>query len=63
MKRPGRPPLARNDTSVNVHFRLPGKTYDLTQKHADQAGLSLSEYLRSVINRVARGVESRKPWR
>jgi hypothetical protein len=55
MKPRGRPPLARDDSSVNVHFRLPAKQYDRTQKQADQARLSLSQYLRRVITRAGRG--------
>lgn len=60
MKRRGRPPIAREDASVNVHFRLPAKAYDLTQKQAEAARLSLGEFLRHVVTRA---VESRKRWR
>ena len=53
MKR-GRKPLAADDPSVNVHFRLPTKLYDVTQKHADQARLSLADYLRRLVTRAGR---------
>jgi hypothetical protein len=54
MKPRGRPPLARDDASVNVHFRLPGKQYDQTQKQAAAARLSLGDWLRRVVTRAAR---------
>ena len=43
MKARGRPRLAADDASVNVHFRLPSKQYDLSQKQADQARLPIAE--------------------
>lgn len=52
--RGGRPRLAADDPSVNVHFRLPAKQYDLSQKQAAEARLSLSQWLRQVITRAAR---------
>lgn len=54
MKRRGRPPIAPDDPSVNVQFRLPTKAYDLTQRRADLAQMSLSEWLRRVVTRAAR---------
>jgi hypothetical protein len=54
MKPRGRPPLAADDVSVNVQFRLPAKQYDLTQKQAAEARLSLSEWLRRVVERAGR---------
>ena len=53
MKR-GRPRIAADDPSVNVQFRLPSKQYDLTQKQATQARLSLSDWLRQVVERACR---------
>jgi len=53
MKR-GRPPLARGDASVSVHFRLPAKQYDLTQARANQARLPLSDWLRQVVTGARR---------
>jgi hypothetical protein len=61
MKPRGRPRLAANDPSVNVHFRLPAKQYDLTQQQADQARLPLGEWLRRVVERACKG--SGKPDR
>ena len=52
MKPRGRPRLA--DASVSVHFRLPAKQYDLTQKQADLARLPLSDWLRQVVERACR---------
>ena len=54
MKPRGRPRLAADDESVNVHFRLPAKQYDLTQKQATDARLSLSDWLRKVVERASR---------
>jgi hypothetical protein len=48
----GRPRLAANDESVNVHFRLPAKQYDLTQKQAEQDRLPLADWLRKVVERA-----------
>jgi hypothetical protein len=50
----GRPRLAPDDDSVSVHFRLPSKQYDLTQKRADQARVPLSDWLRQVVARACR---------
>jgi hypothetical protein len=52
MKRGGRPPLARGDVSVSVHFRLPAKQYDLSQQQARDARLPLSEWFRHVVTRA-----------
>jgi len=49
MKPRGRPRLAANDPSVNVHFRLPAKQYDQTAKQASDAKLSLAEWLRRLV--------------
>jgi predicted HicB family RNase H-like nuclease len=54
MKRPGRPPLARDDASVAMSFRMPAKQYDLAQKQATEARMSLSEWLRRVVTRTVR---------
>ena len=51
--RPGRPRLAPDDPSVNVHFRIPSKVYDETQKAADLVRLTHSEWLRAVVTRAA----------
>jgi hypothetical protein len=54
MKARGRPRLAEDDPSVNVSFRLPGKQYDLTQKHANQARLPLADWLRRCVERACK---------
>jgi hypothetical protein len=54
MKPRGRPRLAVDEESVSVHFRLPAKQYDRTQKQADQARMPLSEWLRKVVDRACR---------
>jgi hypothetical protein len=61
MKARGRPRLAANDPSVNVHFRLPAKQYDLTQKRADQARLALADWLRLVVDRACRKPDKGQP--
>jgi hypothetical protein len=58
--RRGRPPLAADDASVHVHFRLPAKQYDLTQQRADQARISLADWLRQVVTRASRGPAAAK---
>jgi hypothetical protein len=52
MKARGRPRLAANDPSVNVHFRLPAKQYDLTQKQANEAKLPLAAWFRRCVERA-----------
>jgi hypothetical protein len=54
MKPRGRPPLAKDDRSVNVQFRLPSKQYDLTQKRADQARLTHADWFRRLVDRACR---------
>ena len=54
MKPRGRPRLAANDPSVNVHFRLPTKQYDLTQQRAHRDGLPLADWLRRCVERACR---------
>jgi len=54
MKRPGRPPLAVDDPSVNVVFRLPSKQYDLTERCAAEARLSHADWMRQVVTRACR---------
>jgi hypothetical protein len=39
---------------VNVHFRLPSKSYDRTYKQAAEARLPLGEWLRRVVERASR---------
>ena len=49
-----RPPLSADDPSVNVHFRLPSKQYDLTLKQAAASRLSPAEWLRRLVDRACR---------
>jgi hypothetical protein len=49
MKARGRPRLVAEEPSVNVHFRLPTKHYDETQKQAAQARLTLPDWFRRVV--------------
>jgi len=58
MKPRGRPRLEPDDPSVHVHFRLPSKEYDASQKQANDARLSLPAWLRKVIRKA---VDPRKP--
>jgi hypothetical protein len=60
MKARGRPRLAANEPSVNVHFRLPTKQYDLTQKQATRAGLPLAEWLRRCVTRAGRETPAKR---
>jgi len=47
--RGGRPRLAADDSSVNVHFRLTSKQYDRAYQQAAEARLPLGEWLRRVV--------------
>ena len=59
MKPRGRPRLS-DAPSVNVHFRLPAKQYDRTQKQADRERLSLPDWLRRVVTRACREPDDRR---
>jgi len=50
----GRPRVADETGSANVHLRLPGKSFDLSQKRAALERMTLAEWLRMVVNRAAR---------
>lgn len=54
MKPRGRPRIAPNDRSVDVHFRMGAKQYDLSQKQADQARITLADWLRRAVARACR---------
>jgi len=41
--------LSPDDESVSVTFRLPSKQYDVIQKKADMARITLGEWLRNVV--------------
>ena len=49
-KRPGRPPIDRNDPeSVSVHVRLPSKQYAETARQASTARMNLGDWIRRVL--------------
>ena len=50
----GRPRVADETGSVNVHLRMAGKSFDLSQKRAALERLTLAEWLRMVVDRAAR---------
>jgi hypothetical protein len=49
----GRPPLDPHDPSVDVHVRVPSRQYDALYRRARDARLTVAEYLRVVIAKVA----------
>jgi hypothetical protein len=51
MKRPGRPPLAADDPTVQVSIRLPSKQFDATQREADAARMTMAEWIRRMLDR------------
>ena len=53
-RREGRPPLDPNDPSVDIHFRLPSRQYDLTLANAKAARMELGDYIRRAIDVAAR---------
>jgi hypothetical protein len=46
MKRPGRPRLDAEDTTVQTSIRLPAKQFDATQRDADEARMSMADWIR-----------------
>jgi len=54
VRRPGRPRLAPDDPSVNVHFRLPSKALEVSQRQAGEMRLTHAEWLRVLVYRAAR---------
>ena len=61
MKPRGRPRLDDDEDSVNVHFRLTAKQYDLTQRQAEQERLTLAEWYRRVVTNACRPPTRRSP--
>lgn len=49
MKPRGRPPLDPADPSIDVHFRLPSKQYDEAFRHAQEARLTVPEWIRRKV--------------
>jgi hypothetical protein len=54
VKRPGRPRLGPEDTTVPIHFRLPARDYDKQYALARRARMTLSEWLRFCIQQSTR---------
>lgn len=50
MKRRGRPPLALDERSIAVHVRLSSSQYDRTYQQAQQARLTISEWIRQTLH-------------
>ena len=42
------------DISVDVHFRLAAKQYDLSEKRANQARMALADWFRQAIVKACR---------
>jgi len=53
-RRRGRPRLASDEASVDVHFRLTSKQYDLTQQTAAAERLTLADWIRQAIAKAHR---------
>jgi hypothetical protein len=52
MKPRGRPRIAADDTTVNVHLRMSSKQFDATQQKAREAKLSVPDWLRWTVKRA-----------
>jgi len=52
MKRPGRPSIATDDTTVRVGLTLPTKQYDRLCRKALQLDISVAEAIRRQLNRI-----------
>ena len=54
MKRPpGRPPIDRDDPSVDVHLRMPSKLYDEAFERAQRGRVSVPEIIRRDMRQAA----------
>jgi hypothetical protein len=51
-RRPGRPPVSPNDTSVQVGLTLPAKEYDRLCKKALRLEISVAEVIRRELDRI-----------
>jgi mobilization protein NikA len=58
MKRPGRPPLDPTDHSVAVNVRLTARQYDAVYKQAQQARLTIPEWIRRRLPHC--GIQTRR---
>ena len=52
--RGGRPRIDPFDISVDIHIRLPAKQYDLTERKAAAARLTLNDFIREAITKACR---------
>jgi len=50
-RKPGRPPLAPNDPSVPVCFKIPGRQYDDLYRRAQQERTSIGAVIRRSLQR------------
>ncbi len=55
--RGGRPPLDRDDRSVNVHFRLPAKEYDALYAQASRERVSIGDVIRRRLRAPESGID------
>jgi hypothetical protein len=52
MKRPGRPPVAADDTSVRIGLTLPTKQFDRLCRKALRLDISVAEAIRRELDRI-----------
>jgi hypothetical protein len=52
MKRPGRPPVAEDDTSVRIGLTLPAKQFDRLCRKALRLEISVAEAIRRELDRI-----------
>ena len=52
MKRPGRPPVAEDDTSVRIGLTLPAKQFDRFCRKALRLEISVAEAIRRELDRI-----------
>jgi len=52
MKRPGRPPVADDDTSVRIGLTLPAKQFDRLCRKALRLEISVAEAIRRELDRI-----------
>ena len=57
-RRPGRPPIADDDTSTRVGLTLPTKQFDALCKQARREDISVAEAIRRQLNRI---IKMQKP--
>jgi hypothetical protein len=53
-RRPGNPPLAHDDTSVDVHLTMTGRDYDDAYRRASRERVSVQEIIRRDIRQGSR---------